>query len=327
MKFSNVLRWVAATLIPTFGAMVAAQPAAYPNKPVKLIVAFAPGGSTDGLARIVAQKLSESMGQPVVVENKPGGNTIIGSEALTRAPRDGYTLLLATVDHSVVPQLQATPYDPVKDFAAIGGISYTQLLLVANPAFPANNVQELVALAKSKPGQLNVATAGSGGVQHLTGEMLATLTGTKLEHIPYRGGGPAMADVMGGQVQLYFAIPISSIAHINGGKLKALAITGTARNDALPNVPTFAEAGVPGLDVKTWYGLFAPAGTPRPVLDKLADELAKVLATPDMKDRLRTLGMDAMPMGPDDFGGFVKSEVAKWGQVIKAANVKVETKP
>ncbi|MES2631877.1 MAG: tripartite tricarboxylate transporter substrate binding protein [Pseudomonadota bacterium] len=327
MKFSNVLRWAACALLPTFGALVAAQPAPYPNKPVRLIVAFAPGGSTDGLARIVAQKLSESLGQQVVVDNKPGGNTIIGSEALTKAPKDGYTLLLATVDHSVVPQLQTTPYDPVKDFAAIGGISYTQLLLVANPAFAANNVQELVALAKSRPGQLNVATAGSGGVQHLTGEMLATLTGTKLEHIPYRGGGPAIADVMGGQVQLYFAIPISAITHVNGGKLKAIAITGTARNEALPAVPTFAEAGVPGLDVKTWYGLFAPAGTPRPILDRLSAELNKVLATPDMKDRLRALGMDAMPMGPDEFGGFVKGEVAKWGQVIKAANVKIETKP
>ena len=314
-------------LIAAFGATATAQTASYPNKPIKLIVAFAPGGSTDGLARIVAQKLSESLGQQVVVDNKPGGNTIIGSEALTKAPRDGYTLLLATVDHSVVPQLQATPYDPIKDFAAIGGVSYTQLLLVANPAFAANNVQELVALAKSKPGQLNVATAGSGGVQHLTGEMLATLTDTKLVHIPYRGGGPAILDVMGGQVQLYFAIPISAIAHVNSGRLKAIAITGTVRNEALPAVPTFAEAGVPGLDVKTWYGLLAPAGTPRPIQDKLSAELAKLLATADIKDKLRTLGMEAMPMGPDEFGSFVKNEVAKWSQVIKAANVKIETKP
>ena len=324
--FLRLLRWVAAATLPAFCALASAQPAVYPNKPVKLIVAFAPGGSTDGLARVIAQRLSEALGQQVVVDNRPGGNTVIGSEVLVKAPRDGYTILLATVDHSVVPQLQPTPYDPVKDFATIGGISYTQLLLVANPALPANNLQELIALAKARPGQLNVATAGSGGVQHLTGEMLATLTGIKLEHIPYRGGAPAIADLMGGQVQLYFAIPITAIGHVNAGKLKAIAITGAARNEALPNVPTFAESGVAGLDVKTWYGLFAPAGTPRPIIDKLSAELAKVLATPDLKERLRALGMDPLPMGPDEFGGFVKSEVAKWGQVIKTANVKVEMK-
>jgi len=324
MNFSSVVRLtsIACVLAMVSGAVVAQQ--GYPNKPIRMIVPFGAGGSTDNLARTMAQKLSEALGQPVIVDNRPGGNAVIGSEALVKSPPDGYTIMMTSVDHTVIPQLLPTPYDPIKDFAPVGAVSYTQLLLVVNPAVPANNLQELIALAKSKPGQLNYASSGSGGVPHLTGEMFSSLAGIKMQHIPYKGGGPAMIDLVGGQVQLTFAIPINAIPHIKNGKLRPIAITGTSRLDALPQVPTFTEAGVPGLDVKTWFGVFAPPGTPKPIVDKLSGEIVRILSTPDVKEKLLAQGMEPYVTTADEFAAIVKADVAKYGQVIKAGNIKID---
>lgn len=324
MNFSSVVRLtsIACVLAMVSGAVVAQQ--GYPNKPIRMIVPFGAGGSTDNLARTMAQKLSEALGQPVIVDNRPGGNAVIGSEALVKSPPDGYTIMMTSVDHTVIPQLLPTPYDPIKDFAPVGAVSYTQLLLVVNPAVPANNLQELIALAKSKPGQLNYASSGSGGVPHLTGEMFSSLAGIKMQHIPYKGGGPAMIDLVGGQVQLTFAIPINAIPHIKNGKLRPIAITGTSRLDALPQVPTFTEAGVPGLDVKTWFGVFAPPGTPKPIVDRLSGEIVRILSTPDVKEKLLAQGMEPYVTTADEFAAIVKADVAKYGQVIKAGNIKID---
>ena len=315
------LAFAALAMLCTGGA--AAQ-AGYPNKPIRMIVPFAAGGSTDNLARTMAQKLSELLGQPVIVDNRPGGNAIIGSEALTKAAPDGYTIMMTSVDHTVIPQLLPTPYDPVKDFAPVGAVSYTQLLLVVNPSVPVNSLQELIAYAKANPGKLNYASSGSGGVPHLTGEMFASQTGIKMQHIPYKGGGPAMIDLVGGQVQLTFAIPINAIPHIKNGKLRPIAITGTSRNEALPQVPTFTESGVPGLDVKTWFAVFAPVGTPKPIVDKLSEDIRKALAMPDVKEKLAAQGMEPYVTTPDEFAAIVKADVAKYGQVIKTGNIKID---
>ena len=324
MNVSRVARIVLAVcaLVLAPGAAVAQQ--AYPGKPIRMIVPFAAGGSTDNLARTMAQKLSEALGQPVIVDNRPGGNAVIGSEALVKSAPDGYTIMMTSVDHTVIPQLLPTPYDPVRDFAPVGAVSYTQLLLVVNPSVPANNLQELIALAKAKPGQLNYASSGSGGVPHLTGEMFNGLAGIRMQHIPYKGGGPAMIDLIGGQVQLSFAIPINAIPQIKTGKLRPIAITGTSRLEALPQVPTFTEAGVPGLDVKTWFAVFAPAATPKPVIDRLSNEIIGILGRPDVKEKLFAQGMEPYVTTADEFAAIVKADVAKYGQVIKAGNIKID---
>ncbi len=316
-----------ALLVAAFALLAAggaAAQAGYPNKPIRMIVPFAAGGSTDNLARTMAQKLGDLLGQPVIVDNRPGGNAIIGSEALTKSAPDGYTIMMTSVDHTVIPQLLPTPYDPVKDFVPVGAVSYTQLLLVVNPSVPVNNLQELIAYAKANPGKLNYASSGSGGVPHLTGEMFSNLAGIKMQHIPYKGGGPAMIDLVGGQVQLTFAIPINAIPHIKNGKLRPIAITGTARNEALPQVPTFTESGVPGLDVKTWFAVFAPVGTPKPIVDKLSEDIRKALAMPEVKEKLAAQGMEPYVTTPDEFAAIVKADVAKYGQVIKAGNIKID---
>jgi len=296
----------------------------YPSRPIRMIVPFGAGGSTDNVARTVAQKLTESLGQTVFVENRPGGNAIIGTEALQKAAPDGYTIMMTSIDHVVIPQLLPTPYDPVKDFAPVGAVSFTQLLLVVNPSVPAHNLQELVALGKAKSGQLNYASSGSGGVPHLTGVMFSDLAGFKMQHIPYKGGGPAMVDLVGGQVQLTFAIPINAIPHIKSGKLRPIAITGTARNEALRDVPTFTEGGIAGLDVKTWFGVFAPAGTPKPIVDRLSSEIAKILATSEMKEKLAGQGMEPYITTADEFAAIAKADYAKYGQVIRANNIKID---
>lgn len=323
MNVNRFCRLLAAASALLLAGSVVAQ-SSYPNKPIRMIVPFAAGGSTDNLARTMAQKLGELLGQPVIVDNRPGGNAIIGSEALTKSAPDGYTIMMTSVDHTVIPQLLPTPYDPVKDFVPIGAVSYTQLLLVVNPSVPVNSLQELIAYAKANPNKLNYASSGSGGVPHLTGEMFSNQTGIKMQHIPYKGGGPAMIDLVGGQVQLTFAIPINAIPHIKSGKLRPIAITGTARNDALPNVATFTEGGVPGLDVKTWFAVFAPAGTPKAIVDKLSEDIRRALAMPEIRERLAAQGMEPYVTTPDEFAAIVKADFAKYGQVIKTGGIKIE---
>ncbi len=306
-----------------------ADPAAaqkdYPNKPIRLIVPYATGGSTDPLARLLGQKLSESWGQQVAVDNRPGGNTIIGTEALAKSPADGYTLIMVLATHVILPYLyNSLPYDAIKDFAPVATFAMNEQVMVLHPSVPANNLREFIALAKAKPGQLNYSSSGSGGVNHLAEELFCILAGIKVQHVPYKGGGPALADLVAGQVQMYFGPPIIVIPFIKSGRIKAIAVSGEHRLSALPQVPTFTEAGLPGLDAKVWYGILAPAGTPKDIIDKLSVAIAKILATTDVKEKLVLQGMEPFSAGPGEFAALLKADMAKFGTVIKTANIKIE---
>ena len=307
-------------------ADTAAAQLVYPNRPIRIIVAYPPGGSTNVLARLVGQKLSESWRQQVIVDNRPGGNTVIGTEALARATPDGYSIMLVSSIHALNGILipKKLPYDTVKDFAPITTITRSEYLLVMHPSVPANSLKEFIALAKATTGELNYATSGSGTAVHLGVEMLSAMVGIKMEHIPYKGAGQLVTDLIGGQVQLSFIAPVNVLPHVRAGKLKAIAIAGEARAPALPQVPTFAEAGLPGFELKNWYGIIAPAGTPKAIIDKLSTEIARILAMPDIKQKLIGQGMAPMISGPDQFAALIRAEMAKYGEVIKSANIKIE---
>ena len=296
----------------------------YPNKPIRLIVPYPPGGGSNVLARLVGQKFSESWGQQVIVDNRPGGNTIIGTEAAAKSPPDGYTILVMSSSHVIIPLLLPTPYDIIKDFAPVATLTRTEFILVAHPSLHANNLQEFIALAKSRPGQLNYASSGSGTVTHLAGEFFNILAEVKLQHVPYKGGGPAITDLIGGQVQLAFQVPTAAISYVKGGRLKAIAISGETRLSALPQVPTFAEAGLPGFDVKGWFAVLAPVGISKAVIDKLSAEIAKILEMPDIKEKIVSEGLDTFISTPDQFATLMKIDMAKWAKVIKTANIKLE---
>ena len=316
------LRMLAVGILMAVAASAAAQQA-YPSKPIRFIVPYPPGGSATPLARILGQKLTDAWGQQVIVDNRGGGNTVIASELLVKSAPDGYTILLMDQTIIINPNMIVTSYDALKDFAPVATVVNSVVILGANPSVPANNLQEVIALAKSRPGELNYASAGSGGINHLSGELFNILTGVKVQHVPYKGGGPAVTDLMGGQVQLCFFSPFI-LPQIKGGKLKAIAVTGKTRMPALPQVPTFTEAGLPDFDVKGWYGVLAPAGTPKPIIDKLSVEIARILALPDVREQLGTLGVDPFVSSPEEFGTLMKAEMAKWGKVIKTANIKLE---
>ena len=296
----------------------------YPNRPIRFITPYAPGGSTTVNARLVGQHLTERWGQNVIVDNRPGGNTVIGTELLAKSPPDGYTILLTPSTHSILPMLMKTPYHPVKDFAPVAGIGLSPQVLVLHPAVPANTVQELIALAKSRPGQLNFASSGAGGPTHISGEMFNVLAGVKTRHIPYKGGGPATIDLMGGHVQMFYSVPINIIGHVQSGKLKAVAVSGKSRVAALPQTPTFAEAGLPGFDIVTWNGIVAPAGTPKSIVDKLSAEIAALLAMPATREKLAGMGTTPLILTPEAFAGMIKSEIVMYAKVIKAANLRID---
>ena len=310
-------------VLMAFCGYAAAQPA-YPNKPIRVIVPYAPGGSVSTLARLVSQKLTEGWGAPVIVDNRPGGNTVIGAEAVARALPDGYTILWMAMDHVIVPHLLTTPFDPIRDFAPVATIASSEYVLVTHPSVPASNLREFIALAKSSPGQLNFASASSGSSPHLAAEFFSILAGVKMQHIPYKGAAPAIIDLIGGQVQLYFSPPIGVIAHIKAGRLKALAISGETRLPALAQVPTFTEAGLPGLNVKLWYGVLAPAGTQKEIIDKLSTEIAKIMAIPDLTEKLVDQGMQPFISTPDQFATLLKADMAKFARIIKTANIKLD---
>ena len=323
-RFSNALMCLlTAGILMTIAASVTAQQV-YPGKPIRMIVPYPPGGGSDALARLLGQKLTESWGQQLVVDNRPGGNTIIGTEALAKAPPDGYTILLSSSDHVLLPILLKAPYDPIKDFAPVTTLADGEFILVLNPSVPANNLQELIALAKSKPGQLNYATYGSGSRSHLGTEMFSIMVGIQMQHIPYKGSGPAVTDLLGGQVQLHLGTSASVIPHIKSGKLRAIAISGETRKAAVPQVPTFAEAGLPGFDVKYWYSILAPAGTPKEIVDKLAIEIARILIMPDVTEKLASQGMNPFISTPEQLAALMKAELARFTSVIKTANIKME---
>ncbi|MFY9510212.1 MAG: tripartite tricarboxylate transporter substrate binding protein [Rubrivivax sp.] len=297
----------------------------YPAKPIRFIVPYAPGGSTSHVARLVAAKLTESWGQQVLVDNKPGANTVIGSDALAKSPPDGYTISLAASTHATVPHLIAKlPYDPLRDFTPVAGLVTTQLVLVLNPAVPANNVREFIALAKAKPDTLNFAAVGTGSSTHLAAEVFKSVTGVRMQHVPYKGTAPALTDLIGGQVQLNFDTPVTSIPHVQSGRLKALAITGKTRLPALPDVPTFAEAGLPEYDFQLWFGVLAPAGTPKDIVDKLSAEIGRILTLPDVRQQLASQGLDVAYRTPDQFDALIRADLERFGKVIKAAGIKIE---
>ena len=320
--FLAVMRRLAlAMLLATAG--VASAQLVYPGKSIRFIVPFPPGGSTDPVARMIGQKLVEKWGQPVIVDNRPGGNNVIGTEALARSAPDGYTMLLATSTHVINPHLlPSLPYDPVKDFAPVATLIGAPYVLAVHPSVPANNLREFIAYAKTKPGELNYATSSAGGLQHLSGEMFNIMAGVKMQAVPYKGGGPGITDLIAGQVQLAFNNAINFIAHFKSGKLKAMAISGEARSPALPEVPTFGEAGLPGFGAKNWFGVLVPAGTPREVIDKLSTEIAHILAMPDIREKIDRQGVEPFISTPEQFAAMMRTESAKYAKVIKAANIK-----
>ena len=306
--------------------LVAAQPAQqpYPSKPIKILVGVPPGGSTDTIARMFADWLRESMGQPTIVENKPGANTALAADAVARSAPDGYTLLLATDAFITVPLLTKVSFDPLKDFAPIATLTMNPFVIAVHPSVPANTLKDFIAYAKSRPGVLSYASSGNGGASHLAIEKFKMLTGTHIVHIPYRGAGPALTDAVGGQVELSMWTPLAISSHVNSGKLKALALTGSHRVTALSQVPTFAEAGLPAYDHKAWQAVFAPAGTPKPIVDRLNAEIQKMLSSPKVKENLDKQGVEAFYSAPEKVAPFMRSETAELAKLVKAANVKMD---
>jgi len=321
----RALSALAALSLACVAAPVLAQ-ASYPNKTVKLIVPFPPGGGNDVIGRVIAQKLTDRWGQTVVVENRAGANGIVGLQALTQAAPDGYTLAVGAAGPLAVnPSLYARlPYDPLKDFTPITNLVNFPLLLVTHPSVPAKNVRELVAFAKSKPGQLSYASPGSGNSGHLAGELFNTMAGVQTVHIPYKGQGPALTDLVAGQVQmLYSSIP-SVIQQVRNGQLRGLAVGSAKRLPSLPDIPTISESGVPGYEAYSWVGLVAPANTPADIVRKIHRDVAEILNDKEVADKLNQQG--ALPVGdtPEEFTLYIKNEIVKWGKVVRDANIKAD---
>ena len=311
------------------GALIAlAGPAAaqqaYPSKPIRIIVPFPPGASNDILARLVGKKLTDMLGVQTIVDNRGGASTIIGTVALLKSAPDGYTIMVTSSTHIITPLLMPTPYDAVNDFAAVTTIDSSDYLLVVHPSLPANTLREFIALAKAKPGQINYASSAKGSGNHLSAELLAMRTGIKLQHVPYKGGGQAVIDLMAGQVQMFFNSPSSTVPYVKSGKLKAIAVTAERRMPALPAVPTFAESGLPDFEVKSWHGILAPLATPKAIIDRLAAEVAKILVMPDTVESLVSLGMAPFSTSPEQFAALLRSDTVRFAEVIKAANIKAD---
>lgn len=325
---SVLLAGATMSMIATLGmvqATATGETQTYPLRPIRLIVAYPPGGGADFLARALAQKLGEFVGQPVVVENRAGATGIVGTDIVAKAAPDGYTLLFITSDQPIVSSFPTKlPYDLVSDFEAVTQLSAQPYILGEHPAVPAKTVQEFIALAKSKPGQLNYASGGNGGTPHLAAEQLKTLAGIDVVHVPYKGGGPALLAIVAGEVAIGFSSLPSTLPQVKAGKVRALAVSGAKRSPAIPDLPTIAESGVPGFDVTAWYGVMAPAKTPKPIVARLQREMVKVLNTPEFKARLEKDGTDVVGSTPEEFAEFIKSDIAKWTKVIKASGVRLE---
>jgi len=320
------LALVACSAFALLGAPSALAQAPFPTKPVRLVVPFPAGGTTDILARAAAQKLSETLGQQVIVDNRPGAGGNIGAELVAKAPADGYTLLMGTVGtHAINPSLYAKmPYDHVKDFAPVILVAGVPNVLVVNPDLPFKTVADVVAYAKANPGKLNFASSGSGTSIHLSGELFKVMAGVQMTHVPYKGSAPALTDLIGGQVQLMFDNLPSALPQIKGGKLRAVAVTSTTRAAALPDVPTVAESGLPGFESSSWFGILAPAGTPKDIIAKINTDVQKWLSTPEAKEKLLGQGAIAAGGSPDDFAKHIQAETAKWAKVVKESGAKVD---
>jgi tripartite-type tricarboxylate transporter receptor subunit TctC len=297
----------------------------FPTKPIRLIVPFPPGGGTDITARAVAQKLSDSWGQTVVADNRPGANGTIGVDIAAKSAPDGYTLTMISSSHAVNVGLYAKlPYDLLKDLAPVTQATRQPYVLVINPAVPAKSVKEFIAHARAKPGAVNYGSSGIGGISHLAGAYLGSLTGTQLVHVPYKGGNPAMIDVISGQIQMLFGTLLLTGSHAKAGRLRVLAVTTAQRWPGTPELPTMPEAGVPGFEITQWYGMLAPAKTPPAIVAKLNQEIARILHQPDVKDKLAADGADAVGNTPEQFGAHIKAEVAKYGKLVKQVGLKAE---
>jgi len=316
---------LAIALFSLFFVHGAVQAQAYPARSVKIIVPFGAGGSADVYARFVGAKLSESLGQPFVVENRPGGGAVVGSDAVAKSAPDGYTLLMMSNTHTVNETLiPKKPYVLMKDLAPITGVNSQDLMLAVSAEVPAANLKEFIALAKSKPGKLNYASSGPGTPYHLAGELFKSMAGVDIVHVPHKGSDQARAALLGHQVDMMFDAISTIVSHVKAGKLKALATSGKARSAVTPDVPTVAEAGVPGYEATIWLGLMAPAGTPRPVIDKLNVEIVKVLNAADVKKNWSEQGAAPIPMSPEQFDKFLRDDIAKWASVVKATGMKVD---
>ncbi len=314
-----------ALALPLIAAHAHGADAVFPQRPLRVIVPFAPGGGTDLIARALAQKLSEAWGQQVLVDNRAGGGTVIGSDLAAKAAPDGHTLLLTANPHTTNPALHAKlPYDTVRDFAGITQIAASPLVLTVHPSMPARTVRDLIALAKQKPGQLSYGTSGNGGPQHLAGEMFKLMARVAMIHVPYRGGAPALSDLMAGQTQLMFGSTFTVIPQNAAGRLRALAVTSARRSPALPNLPTIAEAALPGYAMTTWYGLFIAAATPRTVITKLHADVARALKLPDVIERLARDGSNVVASEPAAFDAHVRSEIENASRIVKASGMRLD---
>ena len=296
----------------------------YPSRPVKMIVPVAAGGGTDFTARTLAEKLGVALGQPVVVENRPGASGSLGVQQAAAASPDGYTLVMPITSFPINPSLRKLPFDTIKDFAPVVLAGTLPLVLVVNPDVPAKSVAELIALARSKPRGINFANSGNGTTAHLAGELFNRMAGTQMVSVNYKGGGRAVSDLLGGHVQVYFSTIPSVVQHIQAGKLRALAVTGKERSPEMPDIPTVAESGLPDFEVTAWFGIFAPAQTPQPVVARLNTELVKILAMADVREKLANHGVEPGGGSPESLGRFLVSEVAKWGDVVREAGIRTE---
>lgn len=295
----------------------------YPNRPVKVIVPFTPGGSTDIVARHIAQKLKDSLGQPVVIENKPGAGGTLGIDLVAKAPADGYTIGIVPGAHAINASLyKSLPYDTLRDFEPVIHIANVASMVVVHPSVPARNIDDLIRLAKDKPGAVNYASAGAGTVTHMTGELFKMKSGVDLTHVPYKGSSHALQDLLGGQVQVMFANFPGTLQHVQAGKLRVLAVNGATRSPLLPNVPTVAESGVPGYEANTWFGVLAPAGTPKPVVARLNAEIAKAVRSAEIQAFLAAEGGEPTAGSPEDFAAFIRSDVRRWADVVAKSGAK-----
>jgi len=315
----------AAALIVLAAAANVSTAQTYPNRPVRFIVPYSAGGGVDIVTRTLAQKLTELFNQSFVVENRPGGSTNIGSEAVARAAPDGYMLLMGSPANAVNGSLFAKlPYDTLRDFAPVSLVGYGPLVLVVHPSVPARSVKDLIALCKSRPGQLSYASGGNGSSQHLAGEMLKVMTRVDIVHVPYKGAAPALVDLIGGQIAFMFNNTLEVLPYVKTARLRALAVASAKRAAVLPDVPTFAESGLPGFEATVWWGVLAPAATPKDVIARLNGEIVRALRAPEVKERFTTLGAEATGSTPEQFGEFLKSETAKWANVIKTSGIRAD---
>ena len=327
MAHSTLRRTATLVLAMTAGLAPAGSAAAdeYPSRPLRVVVPFSPGGAVDGPMRIIAEQLSKRLGVGVIVDNRPGAGATIGSEVVAKAPPDGYTLLLASQTNAISATLYPKlAYDAIEDFAPVSLIGREPGVVVVNPALPVKTLQEFIAYVKARPGQIDFASSGNGSGQHLFTALLASMTGMKMNHVPYRGSGQGTTDLIAGTVQMAIAGTAGMVGHIRAGRLRALAVTGARRSPELPDVPTVIEAGVPGYEAYVWMGLLAPKGTPAPIIDRLHRELTRVLATSEVKNYMSTAGIEIVGSTPSEFGTFFRSEKERWARVIRETGAKVD---